>query len=88
MTESDERTAPGQTTPTDSVQRLKRNAVGTFGVNEHGLQDLAGNVWEWTSTCYVRHRLDTGTTAENCGVRIAEGRRSSSTMPTMRRPVS
>lgn len=48
--------------------------VGAFGVNEHGIQDLSGNVWEWTSSCYVRHRLDTGTEAENCGVRIAEGR--------------
>ncbi len=48
--------------------------VGAFGVNERGLSDLSGNVWEWTSTCYVRHRIDTGTEAENCGVRIAEGR--------------
>ena len=52
--------------------------VGSFGANEHGLLDLAGNIWEWTSTCYARHRTDpaTGseTTIENCGVRIAEGR--------------
>ncbi|MBA5775699.1 SUMF1/EgtB/PvdO family nonheme iron enzyme [Stappia sp. F7233] len=47
--------------------------LGAYGENEHGLQDLSGNVWEWTSTCYIRHRLDTGDTTENCGVRIAEG---------------
>ncbi len=35
--------------------------AGTFGANEHGLLDLSGNVWEWTSTCYVRHRTDPAT---------------------------
>ncbi|MEX2628539.1 MAG: SUMF1/EgtB/PvdO family nonheme iron enzyme [Tistlia sp.] len=52
--------------------------VGGFGRNEHGLLDLAGNVWEWTSTCFVRFRSDPETGAvsahENCGVRIAQGR--------------
>jgi formylglycine-generating enzyme required for sulfatase activity len=51
--------------------------VGAFGVNENGIEDLAGNIWEWTDTCYVRHRKDaeTGSTEiENCGVRIAQGR--------------
>ncbi|MGQ7792183.1 formylglycine-generating enzyme family protein [Faunimonas sp. B44] len=52
--------------------------VGTFGANENGLLDLSGNVWEWTSTCFVRHQSDPAagreTKHENCGVRIAEGR--------------
>lgn len=50
---------------------------GGFGRNENGLDDLAGNVWEWTNTCFARQRTDppTGSTSriENCGVRVAEG---------------
>jgi formylglycine-generating enzyme required for sulfatase activity len=50
---------------------------GAFGVNENGLADLAGNVWEWTATCFERHVLDgAGQTVKqilNCGVRVAEG---------------
>ncbi|MDF0522398.1 SUMF1/EgtB/PvdO family nonheme iron enzyme [Bradyrhizobium yuanmingense] len=50
---------------------------GKFGPNEHGVEDLAGNVWEWTATCFVRSRVDdagnAGRATVNCGVRVAEG---------------
>jgi formylglycine-generating enzyme required for sulfatase activity len=49
---------------------------GTFGTNSKGLDDLAGNVWEWTDSCFVRATLDDGrerVTNTNCGVRVVEG---------------
>ena len=61
--------------PDDATTR----PVGTYGANEHGVLDLAGNVWEWTDTCFERVALDaegrrTGTPTANCGVRVVEGR--------------
>ncbi|KRR02810.1 hypothetical protein CQ12_06995 [Bradyrhizobium jicamae] len=49
---------------------------GTFGTNSNGLDDLAGNVWEWTNSCFVRVSLDgvqERTTNSNCGVRVVQG---------------
>jgi formylglycine-generating enzyme required for sulfatase activity len=50
--------------------------AGTFGTNSNGLVDLAGNVWEWTNTCFLRIALDGNAervTNTNCGVRVVEG---------------
>ncbi len=49
---------------------------GTFGVNENGLADVAGNIWDWTATCFARHaagKRGPMSDMEICGVRVVEG---------------
>jgi formylglycine-generating enzyme required for sulfatase activity len=53
-------------------------SIGSYGANENGLLDVAGNVWEWTDTCFARYTLNAqngvAETTVNCGVRVVEGR--------------
>ena len=57
-------------------QAISPQPGGTFGTNSKGLDDVAGNVWEWTDTCFIRMSLDDGReqiTNTNCGVRVVQG---------------
>lgn len=63
---------------------------GSFGENAVGMQDMVGNVWDWTDTCHSRHNLDISDagepTGQNCGVRVVAGPHRSSITDFIRDP--
>ncbi len=65
---------------------------GHFGVNALGIADIAGNVWEWTDTCFARIGLDAAgniaSRLETCGVRVAQGQHRAYLSVFVRNPVT
>lgn len=53
--------------------------IGFYGENTHGLTDMAGNIWEWTETCFQNGTLtpdgaSIATQSAYCGVRAVQGK--------------
>ena len=53
--------------------------LGHFGLNDLGVADIAGNVWEWTETCFQNGTLSAdgqsiATATDYCGVRAVQGK--------------
>lgn len=58
---------------------LELHLAGHFGVNSQGVADIAGNIWEWTETCFQNGTLtpdgaDFATRSDYCGARAVQGK--------------
>lgn len=58
---------------------LNPHPPGHFGRNDRGVADIAGNVWEWTETCFQNGTLTAdgaaiATLSDYCGVRVVQGK--------------
>jgi formylglycine-generating enzyme required for sulfatase activity len=53
--------------------------MGHFGVNDVGVADIAGNVWEWTDSCFQNGTVSADGSlivarSDYCGVRAVQGK--------------
>lgn len=53
--------------------------MGYFGENDSGVSDIAGNVWEWTESCFQNGTLTPDgraieTRSDYCGIRAVQGK--------------
>ena len=58
---------------------LTQHPLGYFGVNDLGVADIAGNIWEWTESCFQNGTLAADGSvierrADYCGVRAVQGK--------------
>lgn len=58
---------------------LQAHPLGHFGLNDLGVADIAGNVWEWTDSCFQNGTVSADgtvieTRADYCGVRAVQGK--------------
>ena len=58
---------------------LQPHPLGHFGVNDVGVADIAGNVWEWTDSCFQNGTVAADgsaieTRSDYCGVRAVQGK--------------
>ncbi|KAB2942768.1 MAG: formylglycine-generating enzyme family protein [Hyphomicrobium sp.] len=62
--------------------------LGHFGENEFGLADFAGNVWEWTTTCYRRTAPDSVDPVDtsSCGIHFVSGQHRAAMVFFIRNP--
>lgn len=58
---------------------LEAHPLGHFGVNDLGVADIAGNVWEWTDSCFQNGTVSADGSlivarSDYCGVRAVQGK--------------
>ena len=58
---------------------LEAHPIGHFGINTAGVADMAGNIWEWTETCFQNGTLtpdgaSIATQSDYCGVRAVQSK--------------